>query len=164
MIPTGKAGRPGFGLTLSAGAEVMGVEFVEAGAGQAEFDGGGTSAEKAGAMRVEEMTDQRSRQPVDELCFFMRGSVPEKKGFFALELTPAGGMPGRAQRPDLPYARLQAALRLRPRRALSSAEATNRLCRHDPGAIVSQYYSGFVRTRPSGFVRTTTGQSVKPVG
>jgi hypothetical protein len=76
MIPTGETGRPGIGLTLSAGAEVIGVEFVEAGAGQTEFDGGGTSAEKAGAMTVEEMTDQRSRQTVDELCFFMRRSLP----------------------------------------------------------------------------------------
>jgi hypothetical protein len=98
MIPTGETGRPGFGLTLSAGVEVIGVEFVEAGAGQAEFDGGGTSAEMAGAMTVEEMTDQRSRQTVDELCFFMRGSLPEKKGFFALELTPAGAC--RAARSD----------------------------------------------------------------
>ena len=57
---------------MSAGAQVIGVEFVEAGAGQAEFDGGGASAENAGAMRVEEMTDQRSGQTVDELCFFMR--------------------------------------------------------------------------------------------
>ena len=69
-------------------------------------------------------------------------------------------MPGRAQRPDLPCARLQAALRLRPRRALSSAEATNRLCHHDPRAILSKHYSGFVRTRPSGFVRTTTAFSL----
>ena len=34
------------------------------------------------------------------------------------------GMPGRREEPPgLPFARLQAALRLRPRRALSSAEA-----------------------------------------
>jgi hypothetical protein len=80
MIATGEAGRPGVGLTLSAGAEVIGVEFVEAGAGQTEFAGGGTSAEKASAVTVEEMTDQRSGQTMDELCFFMRRSLPEKKG------------------------------------------------------------------------------------
>ena len=80
MIATGETGRPGIGLTMSAGAEVIGVEFVEAGAGQTEFAGGGTSAEQAGAMTVEEMTDQRRGQPVDELGFFMRGSLPEKKG------------------------------------------------------------------------------------
>ena len=80
MIPTGETGRPGFGLTSSAGAKVIGVEFVKARAGQAEFDGGGASAEMAGAMSVEEMTDQRSGQTVDELCLFMRGSLPQKNG------------------------------------------------------------------------------------
>jgi hypothetical protein len=98
MIPTGEPGRPGFGRTLSAGAEVIGVEFVEAGAGQPEFTGGGASAEMAGAMTVEEMTDQWSGQTMEELVFFMRGSLPEKKGFFALVLTPAGAC--RAARSD----------------------------------------------------------------
>jgi hypothetical protein len=80
MIPTGATGRPGFGLALGAGAEVIRVEFVEAGAGQPEFAGGGASAELAGAITVEEMADQRSGQTVDELCFFMWGSLPEKNG------------------------------------------------------------------------------------
>ena len=35
------------------------------------------------------------------------------------------GHAGLANQPDLPFARLQTALRLRPRRALSSAEATD---------------------------------------
>lgn len=47
--------------------------------------------------------------------------------FFALEQMPAGTWPGRAaalgRRPELPSIRLEAALRLRPPRALSSAEA-----------------------------------------
>lgn len=74
---------------MSAGAKVIRVEFVEARAGQAEFDGGGASAEMAGAITVEEMTDQRSGQTVDELCFFMRGILLEKNGFIALKLLPA---------------------------------------------------------------------------
>ena len=42
-----------------------------------------------------------------------------------MPLIPAGGMPGwRCDQPDLPFISLQTALRLRPRRALSSAEAT----------------------------------------
>ena len=102
MIPTGATGRPGFGLTLGAGAEAIRVKCVEAGAGQPEFAGGGASAELAGAITVEEMPDQRRRQTVDELCFFRWGSLPENEwmndGFFALELTPAGA--GRAARSD----------------------------------------------------------------
>ena len=90
MIATGAAGRPGFGVTLSAGAEVIRVEFIEAGAGQPQFAGGGASAEMTGAITVKEMPDQRRRQTVEELCFCMRRSLSEKNGFFALELTPAG--------------------------------------------------------------------------
>jgi hypothetical protein len=41
-----------------------------------------------------------------------------------LELAPAGAGRAAVKPPGLPFARLQAALRLRPRRALSSAEAT----------------------------------------
>ena len=45
-------------------------------------------------------------------------------GFFALEGIPAGvGQPGGVEPPDLPSIPLQAALRLRPRRAVSSAGA-----------------------------------------
>ncbi len=42
---------------------------------------GGAHATNNVDFQEEEMTDQRSRQKVDELCFFMRGSPPEKKGF-----------------------------------------------------------------------------------
>ena len=112
---------------MGAGAEVIRVEFVEAGAGQPEFDGGGTSAEVASAMTVEEMTDQRSGQTVDELVFFMRRRLPEKNGFNALKLLPARASRAAVWRPDWPFSRLQAVLRLRPRRALSSAEATHSL-------------------------------------
>jgi hypothetical protein len=50
-----------------------------------------------------------------------------KNGFFSLELAPAGHA-GPPTRPDRPFARLLAALRLRPRRALSSAEARQASC------------------------------------
>ena len=88
--------------------------------------------------------------------FFHAGSLPEKKGFFALELTPAGAC--RAARRD-PTCRMPDFRRRSgcvPAEALSSAQAMPRLCHHEPRAIVSEHYSGFVRTRPSGFVRTTT--------
>ena len=47
---------------------------------------------------------------------------PDPLGFFALELIPAGARRATLRRPALPLIRLQSALRLRPRRALSSAE------------------------------------------
>ena len=49
--------------------------------------------------------------------------MPEEDRFFALKLAPAGACRATAKQPGLPFARLRTALRLRPRRALSSAEA-----------------------------------------
>jgi hypothetical protein len=77
-------------------------------------------------MAGQEVTDQRSRQPFDQLSFFIAARMTEKDGFIALELAPAGACRAAWMQPSLPFARLQAALRLRPRRALSSAEATGK--------------------------------------
>jgi len=78
----------------SAGTEVLGVKFVEAGTGQSQFEGGGASAEVAGAMTVEEVTDEWRGQTFGQLCFFIGPSLAEEGGFIALELTPAGAGPG----------------------------------------------------------------------
>ena len=67
VIATGESGGPGLALALSAGTEVMGVEFVETGASQSQFGGGGASAELADAETGEQMTDERSGQTLDEL-------------------------------------------------------------------------------------------------
>jgi hypothetical protein len=91
MIAAGKAGRPSFGLAVRAGAEIIGVEFVEAGTGQAQFSGGGAGADLAGAITVEEVTDERRRQTFDQLKFFIGPKLTGEGGFIALELTPAGG-------------------------------------------------------------------------
>ena len=48
---------------------------------------------------------------------------PDPLGFSAFGLAPAGACRAGQTQPDLPYARLQSALRLHPCRALSSAEA-----------------------------------------
>jgi hypothetical protein len=54
--------------------------------------------------------------------------MTEEDGFFALELAPAGGAcPTALRQPSLPFARLQTALGLRPRRDLSSAGATDEI-------------------------------------
>jgi hypothetical protein len=56
---------------VGAGAEVIGVEFVEAGSGQAQFEGGGAGTDVAGAKTLEEMTDERSGQAFDQLQSFI---------------------------------------------------------------------------------------------
>jgi hypothetical protein len=157
VIAPGTTRSPGIGVAGGAGAQVIGVEFVEAGTGQSQFEGGGASAEVAGAMTVEEMTDEWSGQTFDQLCFFIGPSLAEEGGFIALELTPAGAGPVAVKRhracrmsgfrrrsgcvPAEPYpplkqpARLQKSLRL---------------------AMAPEHYSGFDRTGVSGFDRTTT--------
>jgi hypothetical protein len=141
MIAAGAAGRPGVGLAVRAGVEVSGVEFVEAGPAQAQFAGGGAGADLAGAITVKEVPDERCRQPFDQLQFFIGPKLTGEAGFFAFELTPAGGPARRWEATaELPSVRLQTALRLRPRRALSSAEATGEtteLCPHgnSPGSL-----------------------------
>jgi hypothetical protein len=50
VIAAGTAGRPGVGLTMGAGVEVVAVEFVEAGTPQAQFGGGRARRESLGAM------------------------------------------------------------------------------------------------------------------
>jgi hypothetical protein len=71
MVAAGAAGCPGLGVPLSAGTQIVGVEFVEAGAGQAQFGGGGTRGEVPGAMVGQEVTDEGSRQALDQLLFFI---------------------------------------------------------------------------------------------
>ena len=78
MIAARKAGRPGVGLAVGAGVEIFGVEFVEAGTGQAQLSGGGAGANLAGAIAVEEMTDERNGVPMDQLKFFIGPKVTGK--------------------------------------------------------------------------------------
>ena len=77
MVAAGAAGRPGLDVALGAGAQIVGVEFVEAGAGQAQFGGGGARGEWPGAMVGQEVADEGSRKALDQLLSFMaaeRGS------------------------------------------------------------------------------------------
>src|ERR1017187_1717799 len=55
----------------------------------------------------------------------MGARMREDDGFCALELMPARASRAARRQPDWPFIRLESALRWRPRRALSSAEATN---------------------------------------
>jgi hypothetical protein len=78
MIAAGEARGPSVGLAVGAGVEVFGVEFVEAGTGQAQLSGGGAGADLAGAITVEKMTDERNRVTFDQLKFFIGPKVTGK--------------------------------------------------------------------------------------
>jgi hypothetical protein len=67
VIASGTSRRPSIGVAGGAGAEVIGVEFVEAGAGQPQLTGRRASADVAEAMTVEEMTDEGRGQTFDQL-------------------------------------------------------------------------------------------------
>ena len=90
VIATGTPRSPGVGVAVGAGAQVVGVEFVEAGTRQSQFAGGGASADLAGAITVKEMTDERSGETFDQLWFFIGPKLTEGGGFFALQLETAG--------------------------------------------------------------------------
>jgi hypothetical protein len=73
---------PGLGPTGGAGAEVIGVEFVEARTGQSQFGSGGAGANLAGAETVKEVTDERGGQAFDQLLFFIGAKIPEGRWIF----------------------------------------------------------------------------------
>jgi len=58
---------PSVGVTRRGGAEVIGVELIETGPGQSQFLGRRPGAELAGAMTVEQVTDERCREAFDQL-------------------------------------------------------------------------------------------------
>lgn len=62
---------------MGTGAEVTGVKFVEAGMSQSQFGGRTDGTEVSGAEVVEDVTDEWSGQPMDELKFFMTARVTE---------------------------------------------------------------------------------------
>ena len=78
-------------LAAGTGAQVLAVELVEPGAAEVKFLGGCGCVELLLAMLGQNVTNERSRQTVNQLQFFIRWKMPEKNGFFALELMPAGG-------------------------------------------------------------------------
>lgn len=78
MVAAGEAGRPGVCVAVGAGVEVNGVEFVEAGTGQAQLSGGGAGADLTGAITMEEVTEERSGVTFDQLKFFIGPKVTGK--------------------------------------------------------------------------------------
>ena len=73
VIAAGAAGDPDGLLMVSTGAEVVGVEFVEASVGQPQLGGCRGGVELAGAETGQDVTDQRRGQTMNELLFFIGG-------------------------------------------------------------------------------------------
>lgn len=143
VVAAGQTGGPGLGVASGAGAEVIGVEFVEAGTRQSQFDGRGTGADLAGADTVEEMTDEGRRQSLGQLWFFISAKITEEGGFIALKLETAGA--GRAS----PTCRLQAFRRRSdcvPAEPYPPLKQPRRLPQFVQLAIGPPPYAGFDRT------------------
>ena len=71
MIATRQTGRPGFGVALSPGEQVVGAQLVETAQADAQFEGDRFGRELAGAGLGEEMADQGCGDAVSELEFFI---------------------------------------------------------------------------------------------
>jgi len=67
MIAPGNARRPHLRPALGAGAQVVAVQFVEAGAGEPQFLSGGGRGKFLAAMAGEEVTDDGGGQAFDQL-------------------------------------------------------------------------------------------------
>ena len=71
VIPARQTGRPGFGVALSAGEQVVRAQLVVATDAHAQFKRDGFGGEEAGASLGKEMADERRANTVGELEFFM---------------------------------------------------------------------------------------------
>ena len=127
MIATRRLGRPSVGATLGAGPQVIGAQLVKAAGMNVQFERGRPRREAARASFGQEVADEWSGETMDELWLFTSWKVA-RKWIFRFGLVPVE-LAGKSRtlsndtaRP--PSTSLQTALRLRPRRALSSAEAT----------------------------------------
>jgi hypothetical protein len=79
VIAAGQTGRPGLGVALGAGAQVVGAQLVEAAQADAQFEGDGFGREPARTGLGEEIADQRSGDAVgqlgSELKFFIAPKI-----------------------------------------------------------------------------------------
>lgn len=88
VVAARASGCPDLGLALGTGAEIVAVEFVEAGAGEAQFAGGGGGGQFAAAMAGQEMADERGGETVDQLQFFMSAKLEGAAGILRFETEP----------------------------------------------------------------------------
>ena len=89
---------------MGTGAEVIGVKFVEAGMSQSQFGGRTDGTEVSGTEVVEDVTDEWSGQPMDELKFFMTARVTE--GGWIYRIATDAGRASRAGAEASPTCRL----------------------------------------------------------
>ena len=75
MGTAGAPGRPGFGMALGAGAQIVGAQLLAAAPAEAQFQGARGGRAPAGTGLGEEMTDQRRGETVGELQFFITRKV-----------------------------------------------------------------------------------------
>ena len=82
VIAARNAGRPELRLRARDGAEIIGVEFVEAGAAEAEFFGGDGGGDFVAPEGGEEFADQGCAETMGELTiiFFMVARMRERAG------------------------------------------------------------------------------------
>ena len=71
----GAPGRPGFGLALGTGVQVVGAQLIDAAQADAQFQGERSGREPNGTGLGEEMTDQRRGDTVREWQFFITRKV-----------------------------------------------------------------------------------------
>jgi len=71
VVAAGEAGRPSLRLALGAGADVLAVEFVKAGASEFQFLRGGLGADLRVAMAGQNVPNEGGRQPLDQLVLFI---------------------------------------------------------------------------------------------
>ena len=131
MIAAGASWRPSV-VAGRAGSQVVTVEFIKATARELQFHSGPLSAEESGAELSQNMANKRKSAATSQLGFSCRefnknGRCCQGGGFFAFYLLQQKGEQASRAVQNRPgpsaVCRLQTALRLRPRRALSSAEA-----------------------------------------
>jgi hypothetical protein len=72
----------------------MGVEFVEAGAGQPQITACRPRTDLAGAIIMEEMPDERRGQTFDQLSFFIGPKITEERWIYRLGTDSGRGRPG----------------------------------------------------------------------
>jgi hypothetical protein len=71
MVAAGQTWRPGLRLPLSAGAQILAVEFVEASPAESQFLRGGPGAELLLTVASQNVTNEGGRPAFDQLVFFI---------------------------------------------------------------------------------------------
>jgi hypothetical protein len=77
LVASGTSWGPNVGVASGTSAQEIGVEFVEAGAGQPQFAGRRPGTDLAGAITLEKMPYKRRGQTFDQFWFFIAPKITE---------------------------------------------------------------------------------------